>query len=149
MAEIIVLGVVLSIIFYELTDISPGGIIVPGIMVLYISQPIKIVYTIVVALLSYLLVNLMSRKFIVFGKRRFALHILVAFLLHFIVNLILGLFAKDFTFISLSLVGYTVSGIIANNAQKQGAVKTVASLVIITGLLALIVIVLSALGVVL
>ena len=149
MSEILVLGIIVSIIFYELTDISPGGIIVPGLMVVYITQPIKIIYTLVVAVIAHLLVSLLSKKIIIFGKRRFVLHIVASFLLHIVINLIFGLFAKDFTVVALSLVGYTVSGIIANNIQKQGAVKTIASTVIVTGFLELIILLLALVGVVL
>ena len=149
MSEILLLGIIVSIIFYELTDISPGGIIVPGLMVVYITQPMRIIYTLVVAVVAQLLVSLLSKKIIIFGKRRFVLHIIVSFLLHLIINLIFGLFAKDFTVVALSLVGYTVSGIIANNIHKQGAIKTVASTVIVTGFLELLILLLSLVGVVL
>ncbi len=149
MSEILLLGIIVSIIFYELTDISPGGIIVPGLMVVYITQPMRIIYTLVVAVVAQLLVSLLSKKIIIFGKRRFVLHIIVSFLLHLVINLIFGLFAKDFTVVALSLVGYTVSGIIANNIHKQGAIKTVASTVIVTGFLELLILLLSLVGVVL
>ena len=149
MSEILLLGIIVSIIFYELTDISPGGIIVPGLMVVYITQPMRIIYTLVVAVVAQLLVSLLSKKIIIFGKRRFVLHIIVSFLLHLVINLIFGLFAKDFTVVALSLVGYTVSGIIANNIHKQGAIRTVASTVIVTGFLELLILLLSLVGVVL
>ena len=149
MSEILLLGIIVSIIFYELTDISPGGIIVPGLMVVYITKPMRIIYTLVVAVVAQLLVSLLSKKIIIFGKRRFVLHIIVSFLLHLVINLIFGLFAKDFTVVALSLVGYTVSGIIANNIHKQGAIKTVASTVIVTGFLELLILLLSLVGVVL
>ena len=149
MSEILILGIIVSIVLYELTDISPGGIIVPGLMVVYITQPIRIIYTLVVAVLAHLLVELLSKKIIIFGKRRFVLHIVASFVLHLVINLILGLFVKDFTVVALSLVGYTVSGIIANNIHKQGAVKTVASTVIVTAFLELVILLLSLFGVVL
>ena len=56
MTEILVLGVLVAIIFYELTDITPGGIIVPGLMVAYINQPLRMIYTVVVAIVAFLLV---------------------------------------------------------------------------------------------
>ena len=64
MSEILLLGIIVSIIFYELTDISPGGIIVPGLMVVYITQPMRIIYTLVVAVVAQLLVSLLSKKII-------------------------------------------------------------------------------------
>ena len=51
--NILILGIIISIIYYEITDISPGGIIVPGLLVMYITQPERILYTLVVALITY------------------------------------------------------------------------------------------------
>lgn len=147
MAELIVLGVIVSIVFYELTDITPGGIIVPGIMIMYISQPVKIVYTVAIACLACLLVKLFSRRFIVFGKRRFVLLILVCFLLHIACNALLGLFISTFSDVVFSLVGYTAAGVMANNIYRQGPVRTVGAFAAVMCLLWLLTLLLSALGV--
>ncbi|NLM44398.1 MAG: poly-gamma-glutamate biosynthesis protein PgsC, partial [Clostridiales bacterium] len=40
--NIIVLGVIASIIFYEWTEISPGGVIVPGYIALFFNNPMRI-----------------------------------------------------------------------------------------------------------
>ncbi|MCM1043435.1 MAG: poly-gamma-glutamate biosynthesis protein PgsC [Corallococcus sp.] len=148
MAEILILGVLISIVFYELTDLSPGGIIVPGLMVMYIANPLRMLYTLVVAIVAYYVVKLFSMRFLVFGKRRFVLLILVSFVLHVLLNLILGLFTHDFSNTVISLVGYTVAGIIANNMYRQGVVKTSLSLGIVIGILELVIVVLRAAGVV-
>ncbi len=147
MAEILILGVILSIVFYELTDISPGGIIVPGLMVMYITQWTRMLYTVAIAVLAYYIVRLLSTRFIIFGKRRFVVLIIVSLVLHFLINLILGLFINNLTGISLSVVGYTVAGIIANNIYKQGIKRTIPSLAIVICLLETILIILGQLGV--
>ena len=147
MAELILLGVIVSILFYEITDIAPGGIIVPGLMLLYISQPLKIVYTVAIALVACFVVKLLSRRFIVFGKRRFTLLILICFLLHLAFNALIGLFVPSFSDFAFSLVGYTVAGVIANNIFKQGAIRTVGSLAIVLCVLELMVVLLSFAGV--
>ena len=89
MAEIIILGIIISIVFYELTDISPGGIIVPGLMVIYVSQWTRMLYTVAIAILAYYIVKLLSARFIIFGKRRFVMLIIVSLTLHFAINFIL------------------------------------------------------------
>ena len=43
--SILIIGILVSIIFYELTDISPGGIIVPGLLVMYFNSVERIIYT--------------------------------------------------------------------------------------------------------
>ncbi len=149
MAELLILGVIVSIVFYELTDITPGGLIVPGIMVAYIGQPLRMVYTLLVAVAAYYLVKLLSKRFLIFGKRRFALLIGISLALHMLFNLIFGAFAANLTSVAVSLVGYTVSGIIANNMFKQGVVKTSLSLAVVVGIVELVVILLTVFGVVL
>ena len=149
MAELLILGVIVSIVFYELTDITPGGLIVPGIMVAYIGQPLRMVYTLLVAVAAYYLVKLLSKRFLIFGKRRFVLLIVISLALHMLFNLIFGAFAANLTSVAVSLVGYTVSGIIANNMFKQGVVKTSLSLAVVVGIVELVVILLTVFGVVL
>ena len=149
MAELLILGVIVSIVFYELTDITPGGLVVPGLMVAYIGQPLRMVYTLLVAIAAYYLVKLLSRRFLIFGKRRFVLLIIVSFVLHVVFNLLIGAFSLNLTSVAISLVGYTVSGIIANNMFKQGVVKTSLSLAIVVAVVQLIVVFLSATGVIL
>lgn len=147
MAELVLLGVLLAAIFYEATDINPGGIVVPGIMALYLGQPLRILYTVAVALLAWALVRLAAKKFLVFGKRRFVLLIILSFLLHLLFNWILGFFFESFSFTVVSLVGYTATGVLANNIYKQGPVRTVGALAVVVGILLLVVLLLSAWGV--
>lgn len=146
MAELLILGVLVSIVFYELTDITPGGLIVPGLMVAYIGQPLRMVYTLLIAIAAFYIVKLLSRKFLIFGKRRFVILIVISFVLHVLFNLLFGAFSLDLTSIAISMVGYTVSGIIANNMFKQGVVKTGVSLAVVVCIIQLIVVLLSALG---
>ena len=149
MAEVLIIGLLVSIVFYELTDITPGGMIVPGLMVAYIGQPLRMIYTLIVAIAAYFVIKLLSRRFLIFGKRRFVLLIVVSLVLHVLFNLLLGLFTLSATSIAISLVGYTVSGIIANNMFKQGVVKTSLSLAIVVGVIQLVIILLSTFGVIL
>ena len=147
MAELLILGVIVSIVFYELTDITPGGLIVPGIMVAHIGQPLRMVYTLLIAIAAYYIVKLLSRRFLIFGKRRFVLLIVISLVLHVFFNLRFGAFTLNFGAIAISVVGYTVSGIIANNMFKQGVVKTSLSLAVVVCIIELVVILLSAMGV--
>ena len=129
--NLVILGVLLAIIFYELTDISPGGIIVPGLLAMYYMNPIRILYTVGIALIAYLIVKLISRYLIIFGKRRFVLMIIIGLVLNLILDLCLGAF--NLSSLGLSLIGYTISGIIANETYKQGVVRTIPSLALVTG----------------
>ena len=144
--NIVILGVILSIVFFEITNISPGGIIVPGLLVAYINQPERIVYTVIVSIITYLLVKILSRYVLVYGKRKFALMIIVSVVVNLILELLIH--ATSFSLINVAIIGYTIPGIIANDIYKQGIVKTIPSLVIVTLILELIVIISNSIGII-
>ena len=142
---ILVIGILISIIFYELTDISPGGIIVPGLLVTYINSIERVIFTVIIAVLTYLIVKFLSKYVLVFGTRRFVLMIIVSLLLSVIFELITH--ALSGYLLSVSIVGYTIAGLIANDFYKQGVKKTLPALAICVCLLELIVIIGYQLGV--
>lgn len=147
MGEILILGIILSILFYEMTDISPGGIIVPGVMVMYIQQIDRMIYTVFVSILTYLIVQFFAKYFIVYGKRKFALMIIVSLFVNILFSYTMDLLSINM--LNVNIIGYTISGLIAYVMSKQGTFKTISGLTIVIGLLQLIVIVLSSLGVML
>ena len=144
MINIIILGIIVSIIFYEITDISPGGIVVPGLMVLYVNQFDKMIYTVIVAIISYLVVKFISRYLVIFGKRRFVVLILISILINFLLQLFLNSFS--ISLLNMSIIGYSIAGIIANDMYKQGIKRTLPALAIVVVLLELIILVYQQLG---
>lgn len=142
--NILVLGIMVSIIFYEITQISPGGIIVPGLLAMYINQPQRIIYTIIVAIVTYFIVKFISRYVIVFGKRRFVLMIVISIAINLILELIIT--GISINLLSISIIGYTIAGLIANEVSKQGLKKTIPALVIVMCIIELIVLISNAIG---
>lgn len=142
--NVIILGIAISIIFYEITNITPGGIVVPGLLALYINQIDRLLYTVGIALVTYLIIKLLSRYLVIFGKRRFALAIFISIILSFLLDLILP--TISFNMLSLKIIGYTVAGIIANTMLNQGVKKTIPSLAIVLGLIEIILIIASQIG---
>ncbi len=128
--QTIILGVVLSILFTEWTGLSPAGIIVPGYIALSLHSPQRVCYTLLVAFVTMLLCRLLGRVLILYGRRRFAAAILVAFLLSEAVG---AVFAG-----TPSLIGCLIPGIIARDFDRQGVIKTLLSLAVVTGILVLV-----------
>ena len=79
--EIIVLGVLLSLLFAELTGVSPAGLVVAGYIALSLQTPLRIAYTLLIVLLTWGAFKLLSRYMLLFGRRQFAVMILVSFAL--------------------------------------------------------------------
>lgn len=127
-SEIIVIGILLSVLFYEATDISPGGVIVPAYLALYVENPIKIIITLIIAFAAYQVVNILSRHVIVFGRRKFSLMILFSYMIQVFANELI--LSADWM-ISFSSIGVIIPGIIASDFDKQGVIKTIFSLGIV------------------
>ncbi|NPV84293.1 MAG: poly-gamma-glutamate biosynthesis protein PgsC [Candidatus Aminicenantes bacterium] len=124
------LGLVLALIFSELTGISPGGLIVPGYFAVYLDQPWRPLATLAVAFLALGLYRLAGNYLILFGRRRFVFMILVGVVLAQLWNLLLpGSLAEP---ISLSVIGWVVPGLLASNLERQKILPTLASLIFVS-----------------
>lgn len=130
--EIVVVGVAISLIFAELTGLSPAGLIVPGYIALSMQTPRRVVYTLAVAVAAWGCARLLSRWMILYGRRRFAVLVLLAFAIDTAVSS-LGLLPYD-----PGLIGVLVPGIMAQEMEKQGLVKSLLSLAVVVGILVLI-----------
>lgn len=130
--EIVVAGVAISLIFAELTGLSPAGLIVPGYIALSMQTPHRVVYTLAVAVAAWGCARLLSRWMILYGRRRFAVLVLLAFAIDTAVSS-LGLLPYD-----PGLIGVLVPGIMVQEMEKQGLVKSLLSLAVVVGILVLI-----------
>lgn len=127
---VIIIGVIFSLLFTEITGVIPAGLVVPGYLTLLIKQPQTIFITFFISILTYLIVFFgVSRLTILYGKRKFAAMITVAIVLQFVIHTVLP---YDYIGISgLAAVGIVVPGLLANTIQRQGLATTFLS----TGLL--------------
>jgi poly-gamma-glutamate biosynthesis protein PgsC/CapC len=122
----LVFGVAFGMVFTELTGISPGGLIVPGYIALYWNQPDRLSLTAGIAIATACTLKLLSRWLLLYGRRRYALFLLVGFTLKSGTQLFLpSLFP---VLGGLEAVGWLVPGIIASDIDKQGVVKTLLAL---------------------
>jgi poly-gamma-glutamate biosynthesis protein PgsC/CapC len=124
--ETLLIGLVLALLWGELTDISPGGIIVPGYFALYLDRPLRAAATLAVALLTLAIYRFLARHLILFGRRRFALMILVGAVLSQAWLLALPrLFDAQ---LELRVIGWVIPGILASSLARQKILPTLASL---------------------
>lgn len=127
--RILVLGILVSILFYECTRLSPGGIIVPGYFALCLTTPLRIGYTLGLVLLTWALMQGLSNLLILYGKRRFALSIVLSYLVN------LAVAASGILPFSVGVIGLIVPGILVREMEKQGVGKTLLALAVVTGIL--------------
>jgi gamma-polyglutamate biosynthesis protein CapC len=128
--ESLLVGLIVGIIFYEISGISPGGVITPGYFALFIHQPNRILVTVLIALAVWGVMEVLSRYMILYGKRKF----LLALLLGFCGKLIVEGFIQPLAFVHIDLlsIGYIIPGLIANEITRQKIVKTLSATGIVT-----------------
>jgi len=91
------IGIAIGFLFYEIVGLSPGGIVVPGYIALFIDQPLRILVTITIAIITYYIVSFLSNYLILYGKRRFLSLILISFLVKWLVeSFILAILYPDY-----------------------------------------------------
>lgn len=130
------IGIAIGFLFYELVGLSPGGIVVPGYIALFIDQPIRVIITVGIAILTYYIVNFLSNYLILYGKRRFLSMILISFLVKWLVESFVFQFPA--ANIELQSIGYIIPGLLANEMNRQGIIPTLLAMSIVAILVRLI-----------
>ena len=124
--ETLLIGILVAVLHVEIMDIYPGGIIVPAYFALYLDLPLRVLATLLIALLTLLTYRMLSRVLILFGKRRFATLILLGVVWAQLWSLIFPvLFVSS---LELKAIGWIIPALLANNLEKQKMVPTIASL---------------------
>lgn len=123
---ILILGALASLLLTELTGLSPGGVIVPGYVALYLGAPLRLAATAADAGLALLAVRLLSRWVVLFGRRRYAVFLFAGFLARLLLERLVPRVAPEVPV--LAAVGWLIPGILAADAHRQGPLRTAAAL---------------------
>jgi poly-gamma-glutamate biosynthesis protein PgsC/CapC len=124
--ETLLIGLLLALLYTEFAEISPGGLVVPGYMALYLDQPLRVLATLLVAVMALLVYRGLSRYLILFGRRRFVLMVLVgAVLAQAWFFLLPHVFHEP---LELRAIGWVIPGLLAGSLERQRALPTLASL---------------------
>jgi poly-gamma-glutamate biosynthesis protein PgsC/CapC len=128
--QLFIIGLIVGFIFYELTGISPGGVIAPAYLALFIYEPDKIIMTIVLSLLIFLIIRFLSSHLILYGRRKFLLAVVLSFFLKLLIETQIQ--TLDIVKPDLQSIGYIIPGLIANEMGRQKIVPTLLGLGIVT-----------------
>lgn len=126
MFETLLVGMLVAVLYVEIMDIYPGGIIVPAYIALHLHSPLRVLVTIFIALLSLYSYKILSRFFILFGKRRFVTLVALGLLWAQIGIVLFPHFFSNSD--ELRAIGWLIPGLLANNLGKQKTITTLASL---------------------
>jgi gamma-polyglutamate biosynthesis protein CapC len=117
------LGLVISLLFSETLGLAAGGMVVPGYLALMIHAPLRIVGTVLVALLTFAVMKLLSRYVLIYGRRRIVVAVLIGFTFGALSKDLLQLRVHD-TAVDISSIGFVIPGLIANWMERQGVLST-------------------------
>mgnify|MGYP001434400782 FL=1 len=125
------LGIFLSLILSETLGVTAGGIIVPGYIALYLHEPLKVFITFFVAILVWIIIQLLGKYVFLYGKRRIVLALILGFFF--------GYVSRNYIYISdeigsVAVIGNIIPGLIANWMDRQGITRTL-SVVLLTAVM--------------
>ncbi len=129
----VALSIILSFISTEFVGVLTGGMISAGYLAYYFNSPTRIISTLFVAILITLAIKVLKNFLILYGRRRFMLSVLLSiFFVYIFQKMYFYLSAFD---VDLRIIGYIIPGLIANDMEKQGIVKTILSLLAISSII--------------
>lgn len=137
------LSVVLSFGMYEAFGLLTGGMVSAGYLCLYFEQPLRIVTTLALSVLTYGIIRMISRFAMVYGRRRFMLTVLLSLIFSWIIEQFLlgiALIPQD-----IRIIGHVVPGLIANDMVKQGITRTLLGILCSAAVVRLLLMVVTAL----
>ena len=126
MVGVIAIGLVVALLVDETVGVKPGGYIVPGYLAIAIAEPARLGATLVIVMCVLATLVLADRVMLLYGSRRFAFALLTGCLL----KLILAVFLPSFGLapVGLLVIGFVIPGLVAHSCDRQGVLKTMASL---------------------
>jgi len=123
------LGMIISLFLTETIGVMAGGIIVPGYFALYLQNPIQIVTTFLIGIVTYYIIYFMSKYLLIYGRRRLILCLLLGFLIGYILRLSITEINLD-----INYIGFIIPGLIASWMDRQGIIRTMSVILIVASI---------------
>lgn len=122
----LVVGVVVSILFYERVQLTTGGAIVPAYLAMFLPAPVFVVTTVLSGYLTYVIVSVVvAKRRILYGRRKFEVEVLVGLAFVALGTGLVFLVRDDSPlYYGLAGIGFLVPGVIAHDMFRQGTRKT-------------------------
>ena len=131
-------GMVLSLFLTETLGVTAGGIIVPGYIAMNLEDPFRIIITFSISIITFMIIQLLSKFMLIYGKRRLVLALLIGFILGYLTKE--NLFLNQMNYL---VIGNIIPGLIANWMDRQGVLRTIFVVLITAGITKLFIMVLS------
>ena len=126
--EAIGLGLVTSLLLSEALGLVAGGLIVPGYIALYLHDPLRIVGTLLAGMATMVIVRLIGRLILLYGRRTMVLCVIVGFVVGYSTRFLLVVDTPGVDASMIQAIGYIIPGLVAYWMVRQGIVETVCTL---------------------
>jgi len=126
------LGLVVSLVFSEILGLAAGGLVVPGYIALYLDQPLRVLATVLAALLTYGVIRLLGRFTLLYGRRTLVFCVLAGFFFGYLTRYLLVFNAMIGISLEAELlqsIGYIIPGLIAYWMMRQGIAETLCTMI--------------------
>ena len=130
MVGVFAIGLVVAFLVDETTGVKPGGYIVPGYLAVAVTEPVRLGATLAIVLCVIAILRFADRFMLLYGHRRFAFALLTGCLLKAALATLLP--ALGLAPVGLLIIGFVIPGLVAHSCDRQGILKTLASLVLAT-----------------
>ncbi len=118
------IGILLGMLYYHKTGWACGGIITPGVIAIYISDPDKVLVSMAAGLLTWIVLKFLVHFTGIYGRQRLAAAMLIALALRYPLVSVWG---------ETSLwLGWVVPGLMGADIQRQGVVITLSAVVAVS-----------------
>jgi poly-gamma-glutamate biosynthesis protein PgsC/CapC len=139
----ITIGLVFSLLSYEVFGLAAGGIVVPGYIAMQLANPERLLGIFIVSFTTYLIIKTLGNYTFLYGRRQMVLSLIIGGLLANFSRYFLK-FEISGNMLELQAVGWVIPGLIAHWFGKQGVFKTISVLFISSTLVRLVVILIFA-----
>jgi len=115
-------GLIINLVFFEIFGLPAGGIVIPGYLALQLQYPWRIIATLSLSFLVYLILKFLSKFMFIYGRRHLILALLFGFLLRRVFESAMSVRIIEIS-VTLGIIGYIVPGLIAYWMERQGVVR--------------------------
>ncbi len=114
-------GIIIGSFYYQRTGFSCGGIITPGVAALFINAPLNLLVAFVAALAVWGTLELVVRRFGVYGRQRLVVAMLLALAIRWPL--------LDLPGAESLWLGWVIPGLVGADLQRQGALATLPAVI--------------------
>jgi poly-gamma-glutamate biosynthesis protein PgsC/CapC len=118
-----------SFFMSETIALAAGGIVVPGYIALLLHEPFRVLATILIAVVVFLIIKVMGRWMLLYGRRQLVLGVLLGYVIGYATKLMPPIHFGQMT-LDLATIGFVIPGLIAYWMSRQGMIETISTLLI-------------------